>query len=104
MLLNEDIRKIVLPISDCYRGSLRGATVSSIFVTVFSLLAADMGETRQLSAIGRALFWGWAFVATSRRPRNPTTVDLNLIDCGCVPFVVAFETAIHLAWHWRGIG
>jgi hypothetical protein len=91
-----------IPISDRYREPLWRAVIASVIVAVLSMCMLDFGQTARLTAIAFAIFWGWAFVALWRRPRNPTAADLVLIGRGCVPFVVGLQCLIYLAWHWRG--
>jgi hypothetical protein len=92
-----------IPISDSYRAPLRSALIFSDLITVLSVLVLDGGETCRLSAIVLAIFWAWTLFAMWRRPRNPTPIDLFLIQWGCLPLVVGFQTAIHWVWHSRGL-
>ena len=90
-------------ISDSYRGPLRTAVVCSIIVAVLSALMLDFGQAARLSAIALLVFWACALVGIWRRPRNPTRIDLRLLRWGCVPLVLAFQIAIHIVWHLRGL-
>jgi hypothetical protein len=65
-----------LPISDSYRGPLRGAALWTVILTVISALMLDGGEFARLSLIAMLLFWAAVAVALYRRPRNPTDGDL----------------------------
>ncbi len=90
-------------ISDSYRAPLRMALVFSAIIAFLAIFTLDGGETAQLSGIGLSIFWAWVLVAMWRRPRNPTSLDLLLVRNGSLPFVVAFQVAIHFVWHWRGL-
>jgi hypothetical protein len=91
-----------ISVSDRYRRPLWSAALTSIALVFLSALMLDFGQTCRLSAIALGVFWGWVFIGMVRRPRNPTLMDLVLIERGCVPFVVGVQALIHLAWHWRG--
>jgi hypothetical protein len=90
-------------ISESYRGPLRSAVICSFIITVLSVLVLDGGEIARLSAFGLLVYWFWVFWAMWKRPKSPTRTDLQIIRCGCLPFVVGFDVAMFYAWHLRGL-
>ena len=93
----------VPPNANSFRGPIFSALIHSVIVTVISVLVLDMGETARVSAIGLAIFWGWAFFAMWRRSANPTEVDLCVIRWGCIPFIIGFQMVISFVWRLRGL-
>jgi hypothetical protein len=86
-------------IADGYRSALLAA-----FAASFLLALLDCGrEFLEPTLAAYLVFWGWVVTSICRRPHNPTRADLTLIRWGCLPFVAAFDVAIYLVWHWRGL-
>lgn len=92
-----------VPISDGYRAPLWMAVAISTVITVISALLLDGGQAARLSGFGLLVFWSWVAAAICLRPRDPTLIDLLLIRWGCLPLVLGFQIAVHVAWQLRGL-
>ena len=74
-----------------------------LFTGVFSLLITDFGQVFQIWAITMAAYWTGVIVIMTRRPANPTRVDLFLIRWA-FPFLFILAIPLTtLIWKARGL-
>jgi hypothetical protein len=91
---------VSVEVSERYRSALWAALAGSLLIPFLDCGGA-LFAIPTIAAL--LVFWGWVMVTICRRPKNPTCTDLALIRWGCLPFVAAFDVAISLVWHWRGL-
>ncbi len=69
-------------ISPAYDRVIRKTLILQLFIGVIALLLLDGGITARVVGIALTIFWLSAAVLISRRPYNPTRVDLAFLRWG----------------------
>ena|SRR5882762_7389319 len=91
-----------LPISSSYRTPIFEAVALQAILGILSLMILDDGDAARICGIALIAFWGGVTILIYRRPKSPSTIDIQLIRFGYLPLAVVTGFLVHLIWHMRG--
>ncbi len=94
--------KLTAPIAKAYSRNVLVSMLLQVLLLLLSLLATDGGQLTMWVLQSIPIFWFMVAVIVTRRPRNPTQVDLMVIRYGFVMILIAVIGSITLKWNLDG--
>ena len=88
--------------STAYRGTLVIVVSQQILLGLLTGMCLDGGILGMIFLYSLAAFWVGFIMIISRRPRNPTKVDIFLIKWGTFLLFLISLVMSPLMWHLRG--